>query len=106
MELTVVKLVHRQTGGRLLHIRRWVCTWCRTLGNEKIKLWAEVLTAYRQLLRELRIEEAKQFRNLMCISSVDVQSAFSEYTEPYCGQEEDRNAATVLVTFRFLSTST
>ena len=45
----------------------------------------------RASLSELRIEEARQFRNFMCRSSVDVQRAVSEYAEPCCGQEEDRN---------------
>jgi len=45
----------------------------------------------RASLSDLRIEEAKQFRNFMFKSSVDVQRAVSEYAEPCCGQEEDRN---------------
>ena len=59
----------------------------------------------------MRIEEAIQLRNFMYMSSVNVQRVVSEYAEPCCGQEEDRNDKwhfnkRVLVTFRFLSTST
>ena len=65
--------------------------------------------AYTQLIRELQLEDAQQFRNFTRLSAVEVQSLVN-MLDPVTGKQDTamRNAISleerVIVTLRFLAT--
>jgi len=78
----------------------WVKNWVRRCDQQG---------AYTQLIRELQLEDAQQFRNFTRLSAVEVQSLVN-MLGPVNGKQDTamRNAVSVeervIVTLRFLAT--
>jgi len=78
----------------------WVKNWVRRRDQQG---------AYTQLIRELQLEDAQQFRNFTRLSAVEVQSLVN-MLGPVIGKKDTtmRNAISVeervIVTLRFLAT--
>ena len=78
----------------------WVKNWVRRRDRQG---------AYTQLMRELQLEDAQQFRNFTRLSAVEVQSLVN-MLGPVIGKKDTamRNAVSVeervIVTLRFLAT--